>query len=52
MGLREGEIKMKFSENLINLRKSKGMSQEDLARSLDVTRQTYLNGNLIKQFQI
>lgn len=31
---------MKFSENLINLRKSKGMSQEDLARSLDVTRQT------------
>ena len=31
---------MKFSEKLINLRKSKGMSQEDLAEKLNVTRQT------------
>lgn len=31
---------MKFSEKLMNLRKSKGMSQEDLATKLNVTRQT------------
>ena len=31
---------MKFSEKLMNLRKSKGMSQEDLAIKLNVTRQT------------
>lgn len=31
---------MKFSEKLENLRKSKGMSQEDLAQKLNVTRQT------------
>ena len=31
---------MKFSEKLMNLRKSKGMSQENLAEKLNVTRQT------------
>ena len=31
---------MKFSEKLMNLRKSKGMSQEELATKLNVTRQT------------
>lgn len=31
---------MKFSEKLMQLRKEKGMSQEDLAEQLDVTRQT------------
>ena len=31
---------MKFSEKLLNLRKEKGMSQEKLAKSLNVTRQT------------
>ena len=31
---------MKFSEKIQNLRKSKGMSQEDLAQKLNVTRQT------------
>ena len=31
---------MKFSEKLMELRKSKGMSQEDLAEKLNVTRQT------------
>ena len=31
---------MKFSEKLMNLRKSKGMSQEELAVKLNVTRQT------------
>lgn len=31
---------MKFSEKLLNLRKSKGMSQEELAVKLNVTRQT------------
>jgi len=31
---------MKFSEKLMNLRKSNGMSQEDLAAKLNVTRQT------------
>jgi len=31
---------MKFSEKLLNLRKGKGMSQEKLAKSLNVTRQT------------
>lgn len=31
---------MKFSENLIRLRKQKGLSQEDLANQLDVSRQT------------
>ena len=31
---------MKFSEKLMNLRKSKGMSQEDLAIKINVTRQT------------
>ena len=31
---------MKFSEKLMNLRKSKGMSQEELAEKLNITRQT------------
>ena len=31
---------MKFSEKLMNLRKSKGMSQEELAEKLNVTRQS------------
>ena len=31
---------MKFSEKLMSLRKSKGMSQENLAEKLNVTRQT------------
>ena len=31
---------MKFSEKLMNLRKSKGMSQEELAVKLNITRQT------------
>lgn len=31
---------MKFSEKLMNLRKSKGISQEELANKLNVTRQT------------
>ena len=31
---------MKFSEKLMNLRKQKGMSQEELADKLNVTRQT------------
>lgn len=31
---------MKFNEKLINLRKSKGMSQEELGENLNVTRQT------------
>ena len=33
------EIKMKFHEKLIKLRKSKGLSQEELAEMLDVSRQ-------------
>ena len=33
------EIKMKFHEKLIKLRKSKGLSQEELADKLDVSRQ-------------
>ena len=31
---------MKFSEKLLSLRKQKGLSQEDLADKLNVTRQT------------
>jgi len=31
---------MKFSEKLLNLRKEKGLSQEKLAKRLNVTRQT------------
>ncbi len=31
---------MKFNENLINLRKENGMSQEELGDRLGVTRQT------------
>lgn len=31
---------MKFEENLVKLRKSKGLSQEELAEKLDVSRQT------------
>ena len=31
---------MKFNEKLMNLRKSRGRSQEDLAVKLNVTRQT------------
>jgi Predicted transcription factor, homolog of eukaryotic MBF1 len=37
---RMGGTRMKFSEKLMSLRKSKGMSQEDLATKLNVTRQT------------
>jgi transcriptional regulator with XRE-family HTH domain len=36
----EGNVKMKFSSKLENLRKSKNMSQEELAQKLNVTRQT------------
>lgn len=39
---------MKFSERLINLRKAKGMSQEDLAQKLNVTRQTVSKWELDK----
>ena len=31
---------MKFSDNLIKLRKKEGLSQEELANKLDVSRQT------------
>lgn len=39
---------MKFSEKLMNLRKSKGMSQEELAIKLDVARQTVSKWELDK----
>ena len=34
---------MQFGEKLVNLRESRGMSQEELAEKLDVTRQTISN---------
>ena len=36
----KGGVIMKFSEKLLSLRKQKGLSQEDLADKLNVTRQT------------
>ena len=36
---------MKFNEKLIKLRKSAGLSQEELGNRLDVARQTISNGN-------
>ncbi len=37
---RKGEMKMKFNEKLIELRKKAGLSQEELGYKLNVTRQT------------
>ena len=36
---------MNFNEKLIDLRKTKGMSQEELGAELKVSRQTIQNGN-------
>lgn len=41
-----------LNENIKNLRKSKGLSQEELAIKLNVVRQTVSNGRTDYQFQI
>lgn len=45
---------MKFEENLLKLRKQKGLSQEELANKIDVTRQTiskWENGTTIPDLE-
>ena len=43
---------MNFNEKLINLRKSKGLSQEELGNELKVSRQTISNGSHVNLIQI
>lgn len=41
-----------LNENIKRIRKSKGLSQEELAIKLNVVRQTVSNGRMVCQFQI
>ena len=41
---------MNFNEKLINLRKSKGLSQEELGAELKVSRQTILKGESCQSY--
>lgn len=43
---------MNFNEKLISLRKTKGLSQEELGAELNVTRQTISNGKVVNPILI
>lgn len=42
---------MNFNEKLISLRKSKGLSQEELGAELNVSRQTISNGKVVSRIR-